>query len=155
MKNFQTADTTVDEFGVITYKSQNGTVTLVPGDDVSDAPDKVKAMADSIWTTDSIAQYELHSGLMGKKPSALKSEALQKIADLAETYRAKLASTSAGKLAEYRFKEEIGRDPSNASEAELELLSREAKARGTNRTGLIAQINAKAAIYREYQNALA
>jgi hypothetical protein len=80
---------------------------------------------------------------------AVKAIAKYEITAFAETYRAKLASTSAGKLAEYRIKEEIARDPASASVAELELLSREAKARGTNRKGLIAQINAQAAAYRQ------
>lgn len=81
--------------------------------------------------------------------SALKGIAKGDVAVFAEGYRTKLASASAGKLAEYRIKEEIARDPAEASEAELELLSREAKARGTNRTGLIGQINAQTAAFRQ------
>lgn len=80
---------------------------------------------------------------------AIKALARKEVADFAEQYRSKLATTSAGKMAEYRIKEEIARDPASASEAELELLSREAKARGTNRTGLIGQINTQAAAYRQ------
>lgn len=81
--------------------------------------------------------------------AAVKSAAKSEVDRFAETYRAKLASTSAGKLSEYRIKEEIARDPASASEAELDLLSREAKVRGTNRTGLIGQISAKAVAFRQ------
>lgn len=80
--------------------------------------------------------------------AALKEKALVSVAEFAELYRLKLATASAGKQTEYRIKEEIARDPSAASDIELELLSREAKARGTNRTGLIGQINAQAAAAR-------
>jgi hypothetical protein len=52
-------------------------------------------------------------------------------------------------LAEYRIKEEIARDPSAASEAELALLDREAAVRGTDRAGLIGQISAQTAAYRQ------
>ena len=81
--------------------------------------------------------------------AALKAAAKQEIKGFADLYRSKLASASAGKLAEYRIKEEIARDPSAASPAELDILSREAKARGTNRTVLIGKINAQAAAYRQ------
>lgn len=81
--------------------------------------------------------------------ASAKAGARKEVARVADTYRAKLANTSAGKLAEYRIKEEIARSPDAASQAELDLLSREAKARGTNRTGLIGQINAQAAAYRQ------
>ena len=81
--------------------------------------------------------------------AAIKAKAKADVAAFAEAYRAALATASAGKLAEYRIKEEIARDPDGASAAELDLLSREAKARGTNRTGLIGQINAQAAAYRQ------
>jgi hypothetical protein len=81
--------------------------------------------------------------------SALKQTAIDTIADFAESCRAKLASQSAGKLAEYRIKEEIGRDQANGSAAELALLTREAEARGMDLDGLIALIQARAAAYRE------
>lgn len=81
--------------------------------------------------------------------AAIKADAKRQVADFAESYRARLATRSAGKLAEYRIKEEIARNADAASAAELDLLSREAKARGTNRTGLIGQINAQAAAYRQ------
>jgi len=80
---------------------------------------------------------------------ALKRAAKSQVAIFAETYRGQLASTSAGKLAEYRVKEEIARNPDGASDAELALISREAKARGTNRTGLLGQISAQAAAFRQ------
>ena len=81
--------------------------------------------------------------------AALKAAAKQEIKGFADLYRSKLASASAGKLAEYRIKEEIARDPSAASEAELALLSREAKARGTTRAALIGQLKVRAAAYRQ------
>jgi hypothetical protein len=81
--------------------------------------------------------------------AAMKAAATLSVAAFANGYRAQLASTSAGKLAEYRIKEEIARDPASASELELELLSREAKAHGTNRTGLLGIINAKAQDFRQ------
>lgn len=81
--------------------------------------------------------------------AALKEAAKVQVAGFAEVYRNKITHATASKLAEYRIKEEIARDPASASEAELELLSREAKARGTNRTGLIGQINAQSAAYRQ------
>lgn len=85
----------------------------------------------------------------GEIGAAIKSLAKGEITNFAETYRAKLATKSAGKLAEYRIKEEIARNPDAASATELDLLSREAKARGTNRTGLIGMISAQAAAYRQ------
>tara|TARA_R110002072_G_C7672448_1_gene510640 strand:- start:35 stop:541 length:507 start_codon:yes stop_codon:yes gene_type:complete len=81
--------------------------------------------------------------------AALKGAATHQVAEFADASRAKLATRSAGKLAEYRIKEEIACSPATASQAELDLLSREAKARGTNRTGLIGQIARQAAAYRQ------
>lgn len=81
--------------------------------------------------------------------AAMKGAAKAQIAAFADGYRAKLASASAGKLASYRIKEEIARDPSSASEAELALLDREAAARGVNRDALLADIGAKATAYRQ------
>jgi len=80
---------------------------------------------------------------------AVKVAAKAEITAFAESYRSKLTTSSAGKLAEYRIKEEVARDRENASEAELSLISREAKARGTNRTGLLNDIAAQAAAYRQ------
>ena len=82
-------------------------------------------------------------------PQSLKVWAKAQVTASAEDYRAQLASTSAGKLAEYRIKEEISGNRENADEKELALLSREAKARGTNRTGLLNDIADKAAAYRQ------
>lgn len=81
--------------------------------------------------------------------AALKGAAKVQIAAFADSYRAKLASASAGKLAEYRFKEEIASDPASAAEAELAMIDREAAARGIDRASLLADINVKAAAYRE------
>lgn len=81
--------------------------------------------------------------------AALKAAARGEVAQVADAYRAKLAHTSAGKLAAYRIKEEIARDPVNADPAELALIEREAAARGITRDALIAEIAAKAAAYRQ------
>ncbi len=81
--------------------------------------------------------------------AAIKSAAFVRIADLADTCRARLASTSAGKLAEYRVKEEIAKDPSVASTDELALIDREATARGIDRAALLALITTKAQAYRQ------
>ncbi len=98
------------------------------------------------WTAQEARDANIPGAVIAR---ALKAEAKTKVAAFAEIYRMKLASTSAGKLAEYRIKEEISRVPESASEAELALISREAKARGTNRTGLIGQISEQAAAYRQ------
>lgn len=81
--------------------------------------------------------------------SAIKVAAIAQVLSFAEKYRALIASQSAGKLAEYRIKEEIARDPASASENELALLSREANARGTDRDGLLAQISGQAVGFRQ------
>ena len=81
--------------------------------------------------------------------AALKGAAKAQVATFADAYRVKLASASAGKLAEYRVKEEIARAPENAAEAELAMIDREAAARGIDRAALLADIRAKAAAYRE------
>lgn len=85
-------------------------------------------------------------GLIG---SAAKAVAETQVATFAEKYRARLATVSAGKLAEYRIKEEIARDPAGASDAELAMLDREAAARGIDREALLADISAKAVSYRQ------
>ncbi len=81
--------------------------------------------------------------------AALKGAGRKQIAAFADGYRAKLASASAGKLAEYRVKEKISRDPANAAEVELAMIDREAAARGIDRAALLADISAKAAAYRQ------
>jgi hypothetical protein len=81
--------------------------------------------------------------------AAVKAHAKLDITAFAETYRSRLANASATKMAEYRIKEEIARDPSSASEAELELLSREAVARGTDRAGLLGQISVQTGAFRQ------
>jgi hypothetical protein len=81
--------------------------------------------------------------------AALKASALLAVRDVADAYRAQLAQASAGKLAAYRIKEEIARDPAAADPAELALIDREAVACGLDRAGLLALIAAKAAAYRQ------
>lgn len=81
--------------------------------------------------------------------AAVKAAAQSEVTRTAEKYRAMLAMQSAGKLDEHRIKEEIASDPDAASAAELDLLEREATARGTDRDGLIVQIAAKAVADRQ------
>lgn len=80
---------------------------------------------------------------------ALKAQAKREVRATADEYRAKLASTSAGKLQAYRIKEEIARDPANADAAELALIEREATARGIARDDLIALIASQAKAFRQ------
>lgn len=82
--------------------------------------------------------------------AACKETAKREVAEFAETCRARLVSRSAGRLAEYRIKEEIARDPANAAESELAMIDREAAARGIDRGALLADISAKAAAYRQF-----
>lgn len=81
--------------------------------------------------------------------AGLKSHAMAELVAYANTVRAKLASGSAGKLAEYRVKEEIAANPGSAHVDELALIDREAVARGTDQAGLLAIIAAKAAAFRK------
>ncbi len=81
--------------------------------------------------------------------AALKTAAEKAIADFAETKRAALATVKGGKLAEYRIKEEIARDPDGAIAEELALIDREAAARGMDRDGLLALITARTVAYRQ------
>lgn len=81
--------------------------------------------------------------------AALKLEALTQITAAADIHRAQFASTSAGKLAEYRFKAEIAADAAGADADELALLDREAAARGIDRNALLALITGKAAALRQ------
>jgi hypothetical protein len=81
--------------------------------------------------------------------SALKGLARDEVAQFANIYRARIASTSAGKLAAYRIKEEIAGDPDGASPAEIALIEREANARGMSRDDLIARILVQASSYRQ------
>lgn len=80
---------------------------------------------------------------------SIKVWARDQVEIFAESYRAKIAPQSAGKLAEYRIKEEIGSDPNGAHAGELAILDREALARGTDRAGLLEMINHQAASYRQ------
>lgn len=81
--------------------------------------------------------------------AALKHTAKAAVMGQSDRYRAQLATTSPGKLAAYRVKEEIARDPDSADPAELALIDREAAARDTDRAGLLALISAQAAAYRQ------
>lgn len=80
---------------------------------------------------------------------AAKVAAKAEIAAFANAYRARISSTSAGKLAAYKMKEEVARDPDNAAPAEIALLDREATARGVSRDALIASILVQASAYRQ------
>lgn len=79
----------------------------------------------------------------------LKGDAMLALQTLVDGARAKLASTSAGKLAEYRVKEELSIDPASADPAELDLIDREASARGMTREDLLALIAQRAAAFRQ------
>lgn len=81
--------------------------------------------------------------------AALKETAMAAVIAVADTYRAKLASASAGKIEAHRIKEEIALDPESAAPAELALIDREAVARGTDRAGLLAQIATRASADRQ------
>ena len=98
------------------------------------------------WTAADLADAGVPAGVIG---AALKAQATKTVAAFADRYRARLASASAGKLAEYRIKEEIARDPATAKQAELDLLSREAAARGMDQSGLLTLIGSQANAYRE------
>lgn len=77
-----------------------------------------------------------------------KDTAIRELVSYGNMVRAKLASPSPGKLAEYRVKEEIANAPGSAAAAELALIDREAAARGTDQAGLLAIITAKATAFR-------
>jgi len=81
--------------------------------------------------------------------AAAKAWAETEAVRFAEGYREALATTSPGKLAAYRVKEEIARDPSAAGPDELALIAREAQARGLTQDALIALIAAQATAYRQ------
>lgn len=86
------------------------------------------------------------AGIVG---AAIKRAARDTLAAAAEDYRLRLVPASASKLAEYRVKEELGRNPANGAAAELALIDREAAARGIDRAALLAEINARAAACRK------
>lgn len=81
--------------------------------------------------------------------AAVKNTAFSDITRVAEDYRSRLATKCAGKLASYRIKEDIARDPENADPAEMSLIEREAVARGMTAEALIANIAARAGAYRQ------
>ncbi|KAF0676732.1 hypothetical protein [Profundibacterium mesophilum] len=76
--------------------------------------------------------------------AALKRAASAAIALVAAEYRAQLSSASAGKLDEYRIKEAIAADPLGAAPGELEMIDREAAARGIDRDALLLVITDRA-----------
>lgn len=80
---------------------------------------------------------------------AMKVAALGEVLRVSEEYRGKITDASAAKLAAYKIKEEIARDPSAADPAELALIDREAVARGQSREELIASISAQASAFRQ------
>lgn len=98
------------------------------------------------WAASDLVAQGVPQSLIG---TAVKSEAKHQIAACADTYHTRLASALAGKLAGYRIKEEIARDPSGAAEAELALIDREAAALGIDRDALIDLITEQAAAYRQ------
>jgi len=98
------------------------------------------------WSVASAQDASIPAAIIAQQ---IKAAAKFRVQQLADRYRAEVASTSAGKLAEYRFKEEVARDPSSAAPAELAMIDREAAARGLDRNSLLAEITTKAAAYRE------
>lgn len=98
------------------------------------------------WSPSDLPAKGVPLALIG---AAVKALAKAEVAVFADGYRAKLASANPGKLAEYRIKEEIARDPSVASQGEHDMLVREANARGVSLEDLLADISAKATAYRE------
>lgn len=98
------------------------------------------------WTATAAAESGVPPATIG---AAIKRVAIEQVDAFADSYRTRIAARSAGKIEEYRIKADVAASPDTASAAELDLLSREAKARGTNRTGLIGQINARAAAHRQ------
>lgn len=81
--------------------------------------------------------------------AAVKNTAFSDITRVAEEYRSRLATKCAGKLASYRIKEDIARDPENADPAEMSLIEREAVARGMTADALIDSINSQVSAYRQ------
>jgi hypothetical protein len=78
----------------------------------------------------------------------LKQKARSEIEATANARRAAVVSASAGKLAEYRFKEEIARDVASADPDELALIDREAVAFGMDQSTFLSLISEKAKAYR-------
>ena len=99
------------------------------------------------------------------KPQSIKDWAKDQAASSAEFYRSKLASASAGKIAEYRIKEGLaadpdnnhakalavtaGLDPDNAAAKELALIAREATARSFTTSELTTTQAKMALAYRQ------
>jgi len=82
--------------------------------------------------------------------AAAKARARVLIAKAADGYRSQLVGASPLKVAgEYKIKAAIAADPASASSATLDLLDREATARGKTREELLAEIAAKAAAFEE------
>ena len=81
--------------------------------------------------------------------AAAKAWAIEEVHAKADAMRTQVARRSAAKLIEYRFKEEIARDPASASADELSLIDREAAAWGLDRDGMLALILGQAAIFRQ------
>jgi hypothetical protein len=98
------------------------------------------------WSPEDAAGAGVPQAVIG---AALKARAAADVAEFADAYRAAIASASAGKLAEWRIKEEIARDPGAAAAPELALLDREAAARGLDQATLLAGIATKATAYRQ------
>lgn len=92
-----------------------------------------------------LAEYGVPHALIAE---AVKTAAKAQAEAMAENFRQRLGAKSAAKLAEYRIKGEIARNPEAATSEELELLTREAAARGTDRKGLLDMIIAQVAAYR-------
>ncbi len=92
----------------------------------------------------------IHLGYPAAKAgAALRAVAHREVTTFADEYRAAIATTAPGKIAEWLFKERIARDRENARPEELAILDREAAARGIDRDSMLALILAKANAFRE------
>lgn len=80
---------------------------------------------------------------------ALKAVELAEVAKTAEIYRARLIPASPGKLASYRIKEAIARNPEAASAKQVEHLTAEAATKGLSFEDLCALIIARADAYAD------
>ncbi|MGR3436179.1 MAG: hypothetical protein ACU0CO_15015 [Shimia sp.] len=97
------------------------------------------------WTVEGARDRGIPGAVIG---AAVLAQARSDVVREAEEYRARLATTSPGKLASYRIKEEIARDPDAADPEELAILDQEAAARGLARADLLTAIRAQAGAYR-------
>lgn len=93
----------------------------------------------------SLAQAGVPAAVIG---AAVKAAGVERIKHLADEIRTAIDPASAARIAEYRIKEEIARDPASADAAELAAFDREGEARGLSRADHIADVLAAAGALR-------